>query len=770
MLKYFNAALTKLGRAQPFDHLAGMAQLALGSGPVILVDLSPAPTVIGCSADATSVGEPVVRMACDIDPIDVFEIEGRETPVTGTALPFDPPWNAVALLPMVGGGRRLAFLVFVPNAGLDPHRVSRYMAAAKRQVAENALTQRYRSDLKRYILMFDHLERTANIGVWECDLTAGEMFWSDEMFRIHDRSPGDAMPSVSEALGYFVAPHDDQLAKLLQSAAASSDPLDVTMPIETARGRRRTVRIIAQRQPMDEHNGERLSGVLQDVTAAHEANEQLWWTANHDALTRLPNRALFADRFHTALERRKRTTNCVCLILVDVDDFKQVNDTLGHAAGDKLLCLVAERLKKTMRTNDTVARTGGDEFSILLEDVESIEAMHAVLDRLRANLDIYLTWDEQTVVVNLSAGAAVAPEHGLTEHDLTAAADLALYRMKGEKGSALALYDPSFGRAQQERARLMVDARQALAANAFLPFYQPQVDIATGRIVGVEALARWRDESGRVHTATDFACVLADHELGGQIGTAVVDRAIVEMAQINRGRAEKLTVAVNASSSELLRESFLARLSDRIQSVGGDAGQITIEITEGVVLDDPNGNLTEQIRTANSQGINFSLDDFGTGYASLIHISSLPISELKVDRRFVEGIEGDPSKQKVLRGIIDVARTLSLRLVVEGVETAEQVRLITELGGRFAQGYYYSKAVPYDELETLLAENGGTRGPLGGIPVPRAGEPDGIEVGPSGMAGDAADAGKNPGRGRTAARRRSRGPTTLDRPRYAATG
>ncbi|WP_226582109.1 putative bifunctional diguanylate cyclase/phosphodiesterase [Acuticoccus sediminis] len=703
MLKYFNAALTKLGRAQPFDHLAGMAQLALDSGPVALVDLAPAPTVIGCSDDAVSICEQVVRMACDVDTVEVGDLDGVGLPLTGAALPFEPPWNAVLVLPMVGGGRRLAFLVFVPPSGLEARRVAHFVTAARRQVAENALTQRYRSDLKRYIMMFDHLERTANIGVWECDLVSGAMFWSDEMFRIHDRSPGEPMPSVSDALNYFIAPYNKQLEKLLLSAAVTSDPLDVTMPIRTASGRKRTVRVIAQRQHADDDGTDRLAGVLQDVTAAHEANERLWWTANHDALTRLPNRALFADRFRTALDRRRRTKHDVCLVLVDVDDFKQVNDTLGHAAGDRLLCLVAERLRKTVRTNNTVARTGGDEFSILLEDLESPGALDAVLERIRSNLDIHLGWDEQTVLVNLSAGAAVAPEHGDNEHDLTCAADLALYRMKEQRRSALALYDPSFGQAQQERAQLMVAARKALRDGAIVPHYQPQVDIASGRIVGVEALARWID-GDEVRTATEFSCALDDHELGAQIGLAVVDRAIVEIAQINRCRERKLALAVNASAGELLRDSFLKRIGSRVEAVGRDAAPITIEITEGVVFDDPHGRLAQEIHEANRKGINFSLDDFGSGVASLLHISTLPISELKVDRRFVINVEHDLAKQKVLRGIIEVARTLGLRLIVEGAETAEQVRLITELGGRYIQGHYYSRAIPFEALQRLLAE------------------------------------------------------------------
>ena len=707
MLKYFNAALTKLGRARPFDHLAAMAQLALDSGPVALVDLAPLPTIIGCSEDAAGMGEQVIRMACDLDPVDLADIgEPVNLPLAGASLPFDPPWNSAILVPMVGGGRRVAFLVFVPPQGIAAQRLSRFVAAARRQVAENALTQRYRSDLKRYIMMFDHLERTANIGVWECDLVGGSMFWSDEMFRIHDRSPGEPMPSVSQALDYFVAPYNKQLEKQLLSSAVSSAPLDVTMPIETDAGRRRTVRVIAQRQAADGDGPERLAGVLQDVTAAHEASERLWWTANHDALTRLPNRALFADRFKTALDRRKRTSHFVCLVLVDVDDFKQVNDTLGHAAGDRLLCLVAERLKKIVRANDTVARTGGDEFSILLEDLESTGALDAVLERLRRNLDIRLTWEARTVLVNLSAGAAIAPDHGESEHDLICAADLALYRMKTEPRSALALYTPTFGHERQERTRLMVAAREALDEGRIVPWYQPQVCVASGRIVGVEVVARWV-EGDTVRAASDVACVTADHELGSRIGAAVVGRAFADIARLNRDRDAKLTLAVGSASGDWLRESFLHRVGSCRETAPGDAGQIGIEIAEGIVVDDPTGRVGGPSGRSGTTGTPWSPADFAADERPPVRVSRLPMCQVRVDRRVVAGLEGDPDGQAVVRGVIEMARSLSLRLIVEGVETAEQVRTITALGGRFADGEVGGRVVPLETLEALLAEDAG---------------------------------------------------------------
>ncbi|WP_420393655.1 putative bifunctional diguanylate cyclase/phosphodiesterase [Acuticoccus sp.] len=699
MLNDFNAALAKLGRTQPFDHLAAMAQLALDCGPVAIVDAAPEPVVIGYSSDAARMPEHVMRLAASVAPIDPQILHGISLPLAGTPLPFDAPFDRVVNLRMVGAGRKVLCMTFPQPQGLCPERVHRFVEVGRRQVAEHVMTQRYRADLKRYITMFDNMERTAKVGLWDHDLVNGKVFWSDEIYRIYER-PMDRLPTARTALDNFTEPGRTRLRNMLLETRLTGAPCDVTLPFLTETGRKRTGRLIASLQRSSD-GSERLSGVFQDVTAAQEANERLWWAANHDALTGLPNRALFADRFSKALERRKRTGKMVCLVLVDVDRFKAVNDTLGHSAGDKLLTMVAQRLQENVRSHDTVARTGGDEFSVLMEDIGCAQALDGVLERLRSALDVRLVWEERTMLVTLSAGAAVAPEHGVTEHELIHSADLALYRMKDQPRGALALYDPALGRARKERSQLLVAARGALEAGRIVPYYQPQIDIASGRIVGVEALARWVAED-RVLTASEFSFALMDEEIGTKIGLAVVDRAIAEVAELNARRVNKVALAINASSGELIRNSFLQRLGAICQRHGPDAGPITVEINEQVVLDDVAGTLSERMSQANESGVKFSLDDFGSSYASLIHISSLPISELKVDRRFVTGLEDDPSKQKIIRGIIDVARSLDLRLIVEGVETAEQVRRITELGGRFAQGFYYSRAVPIEDLRDLL--------------------------------------------------------------------
>ncbi|MEM8854546.1 MAG: EAL domain-containing protein [Pseudomonadota bacterium] len=233
------------------------------------------------------------------------------------------------------------------------------------------------------------------------------------------------------------------------------------------------------------------------------------------------------------------------------------------------------------------------------------------------------------------------------------------------------------------------------------------MDIASGRIVSVEALARWVSDH-KVLSAGEFGFALTDHELGAQIGRAVVDRAIAEIAALNAGRTDKLALSINASAGELLRASFLERIGQLCNERAADIGPITVEITEDVILDDRDG-LFAQMHAAHANGVQFSLDDFGTGYASLIHISTLPISEVKVDRRFITDITKDEAKQKVIKGIIEVARSLDLRLIVEGVENSAQLEQIVALGGKLAQGHYYSRAVSFAELTALV---GGAPQPL----------------------------------------------------------
>ncbi len=689
--------------AHLYQELGTLGETLLGAHAVVFVaeEGGSGPTVLGRSDSARTLTESAIHEALAVPPTRIDLGSGEQTLVTGTRIGAAPPLDRVIrILPPLGDAT-LAALVFAGDVPVRVADLQKFAQLCAKQLGEQVLMDRYRSDLKRFVTMIAHVQRTAKIGIWEMACHNGHTFWSGEARRILGRDAGEEL-TLDTVLSQVTEQGRRRLEDGVKEARLSGIPCDITLAYQTPLQERRMLRFIASREGSEEDGvGFRLAGVVQDVTTQHETSERLWWLANHDVLTGLPNRALFADRVAKALQRRERTSKVLCLVLVDVDNFKTVNDTMGHAAGDELLKNVGRRLLDAVRTNDTVARTGGDEFSVLMEDLDSMETLHGVLARLRNALQIKLGWQERSLNVSLSAGAAAAPDHGKEADELTALADLALYRSKSRRDGILTLYSPALGRAAAERNRLLMDARRALEDGAFVPYYQPQVDVTNGRIVGVEALARWVRPDG-VWSASAFSSALSDAELGSLIGQAIVQRALADLAIINSGREHKIALSVNASAGELLHESFLREIGRLNAEHTATRGPITVEITEDVILDDPNGELAKMLREANSEGIDFSLDDFGTGYASLVHITKLPISEVKIDRQFIAEIEADQTKQTVIRGMIDVARSLGLRLIIEGVETPQQVNAIRELGATFVQGFFYSRPLPLEQLRELL--------------------------------------------------------------------
>jgi diguanylate cyclase (GGDEF)-like protein len=702
MLKTFNAALSRLWEKRSLDSLADVAEAFLDAA-VMMIVMRPAPVVLGAGRRARAAGLVSAEQATALTAMfasgDASRPNDPAAPMPAVPSGLAPPLGDLVGARFETGGRTGALLVF-PSTAVPAGPFAAVAEAAERAFAEVASADRDRAELVRLIQMFDTVERAARIGVWELDVGRETLFWSDEVFRIHAVTNGRA-PAPADALAFYPEPGRSRLADAVKRTETTGTPTDLTLPFTTACGERRVVRVIAIRHIPPE-GGLRICGVFQDVTREEEATQRLWWTANHDALTGLPNRALFGDRFRTAMQRRAGTSRELAFLLVDVDRFKLVNDTLGHAAGDELLKLVAAHLRAAVRPGDTVARTGGDEFSILLDDVCHETNLPGLLRRITAALTIRLVWGEQTMIVTMSAGAAIAPVHATAERELVAAADVALYRAKDMSNGSLVTFEPSFGDEMQKRAHLLADVRQALSEGRIVPWYQPQIDVVSGRIVGVEALARWIADD-RVRTAADFVSAMSDHEIGARIGAAVVDRAIAEIAALNVPRRSKIALAVNASAGELARARFLEQIGQEAAR-GSGGGPITVEITEDVILEDPDGLLAERLQAASAAGVRFSLDDVGSEDGSLLRVSTLPISEVKIDRRIVAGLRSDPDRQKVVRGIIDVARALDLRVIVEGVETEAEVDDIVALGGRYLQGFYYSRAVPLHELQRLLAD------------------------------------------------------------------
>jgi diguanylate cyclase (GGDEF)-like protein len=422
--------------------------------------------------------------------------------------------------------------------------------------------------------------------------------------------------------------------------------------------------------------------------------------ALHDTLTGLPNRALFHDRVHQAIESARRAeTNCAVMVM-DLDHFKEINDTLGHYHGDRLLQLVGQRLSSTLRAEDTVARLGGDEFAVMLPSVRdsdhALEVAHKLLDSLRRSFEI----DGLSLEVGASIGIACFPEHGEDGETLLQRADIAMYVAKSAHAGAR-LYEIEHDQHSVQRLALAGELRRAIEHDELLLHYQPKIDVATGRIVGAEALCRWQHPSLGLIMPADFVPMAEHTGLITPLTKRVLEIALAQIAAW-RDVGRHLSVAVNLSArsfldSQLLEEDLPALIAEH----GIDPALLELEITESMIVGDPQ-RARGVLENLHALGVTLAIDDFGTGYSSLAYLRELPVDEIKIDRSFVLEMKGDRSGETIVRSIIDLAHNLGLRAVAEGVEDQALLTRLTELGCDTAQGYHISRPLPTRRFEAWL--------------------------------------------------------------------
>ena len=440
-----------------------------------------------------------------------------------------------------------------------------------------------------------------------------------------------------------------------------------------------------------------------DVTEQRLAQERLRWTSNHDALTRLPNRAYFHECLEEAIRQAKSAGGRIGLLIVDVDDLKQVNDALGHDAGDALLCAFAERLAASVTEKDVVGRLGGDEFGILLTSVESEEEVEALAAAAIERLREPFLCDGRLLDCRGSIGASVYPDKGTHKAELLKHADLALYAAKSA-GRVQAVMFQSVMRAEmQTRSSMLSLTRDAVRDSRILPYYQPKIDLRTGRISGFEALLRWRDSDGQIHLPATIDAAFEDRDLAPAITERIVARVSADIARWLDEGVDFGHVAINSAAADFRTGDFADRLLFQLRLASVEPRFCQLEVTETVFL----GRGAECVETALKQlsaaGLRIALDDFGTGYASLSHLKRFPVDVLKIDRSFVHDLQSDPEDAAIIRGVINLAKSLGLEVVAEGVETAAQECFLREHGCDVGQGFLYSKAVPAEEVPALLA-------------------------------------------------------------------
>jgi len=435
-------------------------------------------------------------------------------------------------------------------------------------------------------------------------------------------------------------------------------------------------------------------GCLRDISERQTYTDALQYQALHDNLTGLPNRVLFGDRVSQAIRAALRTGESLALLVMDLDDFKQVNDTLGHHYGDELLKLVTERLVGCLGTGDTVARLGGDEFGVLPRQGTDLAGAATVVWKIQQALEPSFLVNGHAVVVKASIGITLVPDHGDNRDDLLRRADLAMYDAK-RTGTGYALFAAEQEETPARRLALLGDLRRCIERNELVLHYQPKIDLATQATIGVEALLRWNHPSGTLFMPDAFMPEVERSELMIPMTEWVINEALGELRKW-RDEGYDLTMAVNVGARCLAEGT---ELFDTIQELTGrwgvPADRLTLELTESALIDTAVPGMLEQLRGMDER---LSIDDFGTGYSSLVYLQRLPVVEIKADRSFVMSMCSVPDDAVIVRSIIDLAHNLGVRVVAEGVEDEATMRLLGEYGCDEAQGYHFSRPVPAGDL------------------------------------------------------------------------
>jgi diguanylate cyclase len=423
--------------------------------------------------------------------------------------------------------------------------------------------------------------------------------------------------------------------------------------------------------------------------------------ALHDGLTGLPNRTLLRDRTGQAIHQADRELVPAALLLIDLDRFKEVNDTLGHHYGDQLLIQVGERLQAVLREVDTVARLGGDEFAVLLPKIATAEGAIVVARKLQAALEEPFTIDGLTLDVEASIGLALYPDHGNDSDELLQRADIAMYAAK-DTHAELVLFDPKLDQHSPRRLALLGELRRAIEHQQLVLHYQPIIDTQTSKVLGVEALVRWQHPEHGLLPPGEFIPLAERTGLITPLTNYVLKAALQQCRQWCQAGHE-LAVAVNVSARRLLDLSFPDEVAGLLANWEVPARLLVVEITESTIMADPTHAL-EVLGRLDEMGVQVAIDDFGTGYSSLAHLKSLPVHELKIDRSFVSQLTSSASDAVIVRTTIDLGRNLGLRVVAEGVEDAITWQELDALGCNAIQGYYVSRPIPAEDLTSWLEQ------------------------------------------------------------------
>jgi diguanylate cyclase (GGDEF)-like protein/PAS domain S-box-containing protein len=553
-------------------------------------------------------------------------------------------------------------------------------------------------DLRNSGEMLAKAQEIADLGSWEWETTHKRLLWSEQVYRLFGVGRDTFEPTLANLLPYVKPAERDQVSRLFDPHTLAA-PVESEFTIVRADGLERVLHLRGEPVVNRHHNAVRVVGTLQDITERRQAQQQLAYLANYDTLTHLPNRYLFQDRLQQALRRADREGGQVALMFIDLDQFKAVNDAMGHGAGDDLLKLAAARLSGTLRSSDTVARLGGDEFTILLEQVAHPSDAATIAEKVLAVLNQSFMLGSREVFISGSIGITLYPADATDSDALLKNADTAMYQAKERGRNTYFFFTSELNRQAQQRLSLENNLRSAFSRGEFSLHYQPQVYLESGKLIGVEALLRWHSQ-GEFVPPSRFITVLEETGQIIPIGEWVLEQACTQTRAWHGDGLRDLRVSVNLSVRQLQQRDFLQMLQAVLQRTHLPAEFLEIEITESTLLDTAVGKAA--LNRLQDIGVRLAIDDFGTGYSSLSYLKRFFVDALKIDRSFIRDIAVDEDDAAITTAIIHLSDSLGIDAIAEGVETEEQYAFLRRQGCRLIQGFLIGKPMPPTELHAWV--------------------------------------------------------------------
>jgi PAS domain S-box-containing protein len=580
---------------------------------------------------------------------------------------------------------------------------------------------RTRQELERNRAKLARAQDLARMGSFDWRRQGG-LSLSAEALRVFGRSAADRL-GMREVLR--MVPPEERLVmlRMLRQTLQRSSVLTTDVPVHLADGRQRVIHVEAEAEFNEQGQNVGYTGIVQDVTDRRIAEDKIRHLANFDALTGLPNRRQLIWRAERALDQARRMHHDCALLLIDLNRFKVINDTLGHAAGDELLMEVARRLRACVRHSDqviegsletigvrshrsleAVGRLGGDEFVALLPEVDDEADAARVAERVLVSMREPIFVGGQECFVTASVGVAMYPRDGNSVADLMRNSDVAMYSVKAQGRNAAAVYGPQLAGRGREKLELETALHKAIERDELVLFYQPKIDVRAGTMVGVEALMRWR-RGDRLVPPGDFIPLAEETGLIVPLSEWAMNEAARQARLWQLAHGYSRSIAVNLPSRLFERSDLIDHIHRCATANGVPHRVLMLEITEDNLMKDLQ-NVIPALHRLNEIGVEVAIDDFGTGYSSLAYLTTLPISELKIDRSFVRELGFNPQSSAVISAIIALARSLGLRVIAEGVENLRQMEVLSRLGVTEMQGFLFARPMPADELGAWLG--GGT--------------------------------------------------------------